>query len=149
MYILPIYISVGNAKDTPSMKIYCPYTIGTSRPIQCVHGMINNQRCPFWQQDGHYVHVENLMNSPIVMESALCKYIPEIIRDFEVVGNYRWYCTQWPGIREKTTTCMLQDALGKKYTVDEVISKYTKNEIVEEVIPDDGEEEEQRSSMYH
>lgn len=65
------------------------------------------------------------------MESALCKYIPEIVRDFEVVGNYRWYCTQWPGIREKGYVCMLQDGIGNKYTVDEVISRYSSNEMEE------------------
>ncbi len=126
------------------MKIYCPHSIGTSRLIHCNHGMINDQRCPFWQQDGKYVHVENLMDSPIVMESALCKYIPEIIRDFEVVGNYRWYCTQWPGIREKGYTCILQDSVGNKYTVEDVIKRYTNNNFTDddpplEVINNDGE----------
>ena len=123
------------------MKIYCPHSIGTSRLIHCNHGMIDGRRCPFWQQDGKYVHVENLMDSPIVMESSLCKYIPEIIRDFEVVGNYRWYCTQWPGIREKGYTCILQDSVGKKYTVEDVIGRYAKSEASTEVIEFDGEGE--------
>ena len=84
------------------------------------------------------------MDSPIVMESALCKYIPEIIRDFEVVGNYRWYCTQWPGIREKGYVCMLQDSVGNKYTVEDVIKRYTNNNFTDddpplEVINNDGE----------
>jgi len=136
------------------MKIYCPHTIGSTKPVVCDHGMIHDTRCPFWQQDGQYVHVENLMDSPMVLESALCKYIPNIIRDFEVVGNYRWYCTQWPGIREKGYVCMLQDGLGNKFTVSEVVSRYAKdedcNEMIKEVtITNDGEGEIQGYNMYH
>lgn len=119
------------------MKIYCPYTIGTTQPIQCDQGVVRNIRCPYWQQDGQYVHVENLMDNPVVMDSALCKYIPEIIRDFEVVGNYHWHCILWPGIREKGFTCMLQDGSGKKYTVNDVIELYARNEVNEEVIKDE------------
>ena len=79
------------------------------------------------------------MDNPMVLESELCRFIPEIIRDFEVVGNYQWKCTQWPGIREKGFECLLQDGLGKKYTVNDVISKYISNEATPmEVIANDG-----------
>jgi hypothetical protein len=126
------------------MKSYYPYTIGSSKPVDCNNGIVNDIRCPYWQQDGQYVYVENLMNSPIIMESSLCQYIPEIVRDFEVAGNYRWHCTQWPGIREKLTTCILQDIVGNKFTVNEVIARYSK-----EVKVNDGEGEITRSELYH
>ena len=136
------------------MKIYCPHTIGSANPRICDHGNINGIRCPHWQLDGQYVHVENLMDNPMVMESALCQYIPEIIRDFEVVGNYRWHCTQWPGIHEKGYVCMLQDGVGNRFTMDEVIRRYA-HDVIESnntpvVIPtDDGERETQGYAMYN
>jgi hypothetical protein len=81
-------------------------------------------RCPYYQQDGRYVQVENLLSSTIFINTKLIPYIPNIQHDYEVVGNYRWSCTLWPSVREKNFACILQDNAGKKYTVEEVITRY-------------------------
>ncbi|WP_324331089.1 hypothetical protein [Methanospirillum sp.] len=104
----------------------CPFTIGKTIKY-CDNGNINGIRCPYWQQDGKYVYVEELLTNPVILNSELCKFIPNIMRDFEVVGNYRWYCTQWPGIREKRIECILQDSAGKKYSVNDVLKLYIRD----------------------
>lgn len=77
-------------------------------------------RCPYWQQDGQYVYVEDILSSSVYIDPRIIRILDKIQDRFEVVGNYRWFCTQWPSIREKRTETILQDMAGKKYTVGEV-----------------------------
>lgn len=81
-------------------------------------------RCPFYQQNGECVHVENLLTSSIYIDNKLIPYIPDIQKDYAVIGNYRWSCTLWPSVRENQYACVLQDTTGKKYTVEDVITRY-------------------------
>ena len=111
--------------------ILCPSSIGKCNVVHCNKGYISGMRCPFYQQDGQYVQVENLLTSKIFIDTKLIPYIPNIQKDFEVMGNCRWSCTLWPTVREKDYACILQDTTGKKYTVEDVITRYktvTENE---------------------
>jgi hypothetical protein len=81
-------------------------------------------RCPFYQQDGRYVQVADLLASTIFIDTRLIPHIKQVQEDFEVVGNYRWSCALWPSVHEMGYECILQDKSGNKFTVDEVIGRY-------------------------
>jgi len=106
--------------------MYCPYSIGSTKPVKCEGGVMESiSRCPYWQLDGReVVPVESMLNNPIIVDSELYRYMPQIVNDFETVGNYQWRCTQWPGIREKSYTCLLTDCTGKRFTVNEAVQRY-------------------------
>jgi hypothetical protein len=68
--------------------------------------------------------VEDLLASTIFIDTKLIPYIPNIQKDYDTVGNYRWSCTLWPVVREKNYECILQDASRIKHSVDDVINRY-------------------------
>ncbi|MDD1728799.1 MAG: hypothetical protein LUQ50_07000, partial [Methanospirillum sp.] len=85
--------------------IPCPSSIGRQNVVYCKNGHISGMRCPYYQQDGRYVGVEDLLSSTIFIDTKLIPYIPCIQHDFETIGNYRWTCTLWPIVREKRYEC--------------------------------------------
>jgi hypothetical protein len=102
----------------------CPLSIGKSSIVYCNNGYISGMRCPYYQQSGQHVRVEELLSSSIFIDTKLIPYIANIQKDYELVGNYRWSCTLCPSVRETKYDCILQDTFGKRHCVDDVISRY-------------------------
>ena len=86
-----------------------------------------------------YLNNNDLLNYPVVLESEICKYIPEIMRDFGYIGVFNWCCVQWPSIRHITNECLIMDDMGTLYTTNDIITKYTNDNDTEVTTTDDGE----------
>lgn len=106
----------------------CPYTIGKSNKVYCEDGVIGNFRCPYWQQDGNYTFIENILTSNMYVDPRVLEFSEKLKDRFEVVGYYRWFCTQWPSIRSKVFEYVIQDFVGKKYTIEEALSMVNFND---------------------
>lgn len=114
-------------------RIPCPHTIGKFNKVNyCEDGNINGIRCPFWQQDGQYVYTESALSTSMYIDPIVIKYLDKVVENFEVIGNYQWYCTQWPGIRSKIRETIVQDKTGKKYTVEDIDRIFKEVEIINE-----------------
>jgi hypothetical protein len=101
--------------------------------VKCDNGYVNESRCPYWQSYGDSINTTMLLDSPFIMNSELCGYITELMRDFQTIQYVSWRCTEWTSICDDQVKCVLISNNGDRYSVDEVIKMYS------EVITNDGE----------
>ncbi len=102
----------------------CPYTVGSQQIVYCDSGSINGMRCPYWQNVGQVVPMEEVMTTAMYIDPRIIRFIEFIKDDFEAVGNFRYRCNQWPTIGEKLFVTMLVDGHGNKINIKEIENKY-------------------------
>lgn len=123
------------------MIVICPHSIGRQNTVRCIDGCINGMRCPNYQRSGQQVTTDRLLDVPVILNSELCGYITEVMRDYAVIGQYTWACTEWPIVSSGTIECQLISNTGERHTIKQVVEIYKDSKV--EVIQNDGERKEE------
>ena len=108
------------------MNVVCPYSVGHSKSIRCVNGCINEMRCPYWQSYGQVIETSKLLESPYILNSELCGFIPELMNDFQLICFLSWKCTEWQTVGDDSVKCTLIDKESRRWNMDTVVNHYKK-----------------------
>jgi hypothetical protein len=120
------------------MIITCPFSVGKSKAVKCIHGDINDERCPYYQRESKVTSIDRLLDLQWTSISEIGRFYNEIQEDFWNIGEYIWSCVHYPEINSGSTEIKLYGKDGKYWSIEEVMLKYT-NEYYKKIeVEDEG-----------